>query len=366
MTGSARGACGRIIALLIAAVMVFWCRPDGEALAAGTPAGTRINNDATVSFTMYGVSQVLKSNTSTLKVDDKVVFTLASTDVADVTITPGGTAGMSYLLTNSGNASHDFTLNAAVTGTPGFTPAAQPLFFADAAGTIPLPVDPNAGGLPYISNLAPDTSKTVYLFITAPPALADGQTLHYVITAESYQPSHLGGVNPPLKSSLKAATDAPADKNANLTSQYVVLADHFGNGGDLFRDGKFATIANDGNGAAIGFKAKTAALSIVKAQAVADINGGSQPYSGSTIRYTLTASVSGSGSALGVLITDPFPANTTYIPGTLTLNGAPLTDGVDADAGDAGVTLPGVISVKLGDMTSATPPQVISFAVKID
>jgi len=139
-----------------------------------------------------------------------------------------------------------------------------------------------------------------------------------------------------------------------------------GNGGDLNRDGKYATIATDGAGATIGFKAQTAVINIVKAVTVTDQSGGSQPMSGATLRYTLSVSATGSGTALDVVITDPIPANTTYKAGTLTLNGAILTDPVDSDVGDIGGTSPGTVTVKLGDIVSASPGQTITFEVKID
>jgi hypothetical protein len=48
------------------------------------------------------------------------------------------------------------------------------------------------------------------------------------------------------------------------------------------------------------------------------------------------------------------------------LNGAPLTDAADADAGNFGVTAPNTITVNLGTLTSASPAQVIIFDVRID
>jgi hypothetical protein len=47
------------------------------------------------------------------------------------------------------------------------------------------------------------------------------------------------------------------------------------------------------------------------------------------------------------------------------LNGAPLTDVVDADAGSF-ATGPARVAVGLGDLTSAAGPQTIDFRVTID
>ncbi len=337
-----------------------------DSFATGTPAGTIISNYATVAYTMEGTPRTRNSNVTTLVVDDKVSLTLNAADAANVTITPGGRAYMTYTLTNTGNAPHDFTFSSAVTGIPDLLPASGPTFYADAAGTIPLPTDPNTGSLPYISSLAPDSGRTVYMFITAPAQLTDGQTITYIVTSETYQPANLGVSNPPLKSSAQAAVDATANKNANLMTRYVVLADSHGNGGDADRDGKYAVVAKDGNGIIIGFKSHSATVSVVKSVTVADRLGSSQPISGGTLRYALSVSAKGTGTAMGVVIADPIPANTTYTAGTLKLNGSTLSDAVDSDAGDVSGTTAGTVTVRLGDMTSASPPQIITFDVKID
>src|SRR6266571_1770061 len=142
--------------LFIATLLVSLYLTAMDASAAGTPAGSTVNNRATINYIMKGSAFTESSNNSVFVIDDKVSFTLTAADVASAGITPGGRAYMTYILTNTGNGSHGFTLNASVSGIPGFVPAALPLFYADAAGTIPLPVDPNAGGLPYVGNLAPD------------------------------------------------------------------------------------------------------------------------------------------------------------------------------------------------------------------
>jgi uncharacterized repeat protein (TIGR01451 family) len=354
------------LAKLTAMLCIVSCFSSTESFAAGTAAGTVISNRATVTFNVLTSSYSQDSNTSNFVVDDKVMFVLTSADSANVTVTPGGRAYMTYTLNNTGNAPHDFTLGTAVTGIPTLSPATGPVFYADAAGTIPLPIDPNAGNLPYVSSLAPDGVRTVYLYITAPPTTTSGQTVAYNVTAEAYQPANLGLVNPPLKSATQAASDASIDKNTSPMTQYVVLADAHGNGGDVDRDGRYAVIARDGSNNTIGFVAQSAVVNTVKAATVADLFGGSQPLTGATIHYTLTVTASGTGSALGVVITDPVPANTTYTAGTLKLNGSGLSDGADADAGDVGATTPGAVTVRLGNMTSATPVQTISFDVKIN
>jgi len=66
-----------------------------------------------------------------------------------------------------------------------------------------------------------------------------------------------------------------------------------------------------------------------------------------------------------VVITDAIPANTTYIPGSLALDGSPLTDTADGDAGDVGDSATGTLTVALGDLAAGAPGSTISFRVTI-
>ncbi len=335
-----------------------------NASGAGTSAGTVIGNNALLVYTMQGIGRILESNRITFVVDDKVSFVLVAGNVANVAITAGGKGAMTYTLTNTGNAAHDFTLSAMVAGIPTLIPSAGPSFYADAAGATPLPNDRAAGGVPFIGNLSPDSAKTFHLFITAPVQLANGQSIAYLITAEAYQPVTLGQEKSPVKSSSMAAVHATMDKNLHPLTRFVVLADGHGNGGDADRDGKYALIAKDG-AATLGFVALSTAVSVVKTAVVTDTLGGTLPMTGSTIRYTLGVAADGAGSALGVVVTDPIPLDTTYTAGTLTLNGKGLSDAADGDGGDVGGTTPGVVTVLLGNIPAASPVQTIRFEVKI-
>jgi uncharacterized repeat protein (TIGR01451 family) len=346
--------------------LALFCLPPAELLAAGTAAGTIVSNAATVSYRLGSETLTASSNVNTFRVDDKVSFNLVSADASNCSLTPGGRGYLTFNLTNTGNAAHDYALSIIPTGSTPPLSAVSPRFYADQTGTIPLPTDANAGGLPYVTSLAPDSTRTVYLFIPAPADLPEGQLFTYQVTAESYQPANLGLVNPPLRSADQAAMDAPVAKHTDPLRQFVVLADGHGNGGDADRDGKFAVIPRDGNGTLLGCQFLSTQVSIVKAVAVIDQAGGSLPAPGSTLRYTLNVNVTGSGTARGVVISDPLPTNTSYKPGSLTLNNTPLSDGADGDAGDVGITAARTVTVRLGDMTSSTPLQLITFEVTID
>jgi hypothetical protein len=80
----------------------------------------------------------------------------------------------------------------------------------------------------------------------------------------------------------------------------------------------------------------------------------------------ITALVTGSDTANGLVITDSLPANTSYTAGSLRLNGTGLTDAVDGDAGDVNVTVPNSVTVNLGNIAGSSPAQIIEFEVRID
>ncbi len=96
-------------------------------------------------------------------------------------------------------------------------------------------------------------------------------------------------------------------------------------------------------------------MSLIKQASVPD------PLPGREITYTITYVNRGHGGAYDFAIADPIPANTTYVPGSVTLNGTARTDEDDADE----ITVSdGVLSVNLGTiMPNGTG--VIEFRVRI-
>ena len=112
--------------------------------------------------------------------------------------------------------------------------------------------------------------------------------------------------------------------------------------------------------------ALSAQVAILKSAVVVDPFGGSQPVAGSTITYQLSVIATGTGTTHDVTVSDAIPLNTTYNPGTLMLNGSPVTDAVDGDPGDMGGTTPGAVTVTLGDVAVSGPDQSITFTVTID
>jgi len=107
-------------------------------------------------------------------------------------------------------------------------------------------------------------------------------------------------------------------------------------------------------------------INVVKSQLVTDPFGGTQPVPGATITYTITVEVASAGTATASALSDPIPTYTTFVPNSITLNAAAISDAVDADAGELDSSGAPTVVVRLGDLTQADGIQTVEFQVTID
>jgi large repetitive protein len=122
----------------------------------------------------------------------------------------------------------------------------------------------------------------------------------------------------------------------------------------------FTSLTNAGTNSAVTGKTTVRApiLALVKSVAVV---GGGQPVPGATLRYTLQYSNSGTGASQQSAVSDPVPANTSYVANSVVLNSATKTDASDADE----VTVSsGTVNVNLGTVAAGFNGT-ITFDVKI-
>lgn len=306
--------------------------------AVGTPAGTPIQNTAQVSYSVSGSPASASSNQVTVLVAEvvDVVVTLQSPPVS---VSPGAAGqALVFLVTNTGNGPETFRLtgDSALTGDDFDPVPASPVaiyFDTDGSATLTPADTPYAPG----TNdpvLAPDASVTVLYVNDIPPTVTNGQRGRAQLEARAltgtgapgtlFPGQGVGGVD-----ALVGTTGG----DASAFGEYVV--------GDI-------------------------ALAVVLSQLVIDQFGGSTPVPGATIEYTSVVTATGTGTAVASMFSNAIPPYTTYTPGSLTWNGAPLSDAADADAGEF-VTAPTAgVRVALGDLTSASPPQTIVYRVTIN
>ncbi len=303
-----------------------------QAEAAGTRAGSTISNTASASFDTGGGTTTIDSNRVDLLVDELLDVTVASNNPADVPTTPGATAQvLSFSVTNNGNGVESFRLSTvANVGGDDYDPTVTQLYIDNGDGVF----DPATDTL-YIPGandpeLEPDESVTIFVIATTPGSVVDG--------------------NRGIVSLIAAAVTGTGAPGTAFPGQ--------GEGGG---DAVVGATGADGtdNGA---FVVSAATVTLVKSAVVTNPLGTADPIPGATITYTIVATVAGSGSVSGLAITDNIPANTSYVASSMTLGGTPLSDAVDADAGDFNGTR---INVVLGTVAGGQT-RTVTFRTTID
>jgi uncharacterized repeat protein (TIGR01451 family) len=327
MTCAGRFAFALLLALLL----------QKPVLAVGTSAGIDIRNTASVDYAIAGSSSTATSNTVMFRVDEKLDVNVSWQDAANVAVgTPDTNRVLTYLLTNTGNGNDSYTLNVQNNlGGGQFEPALADIYLDTNGNGIFNPgVDTlyNAGVNDPV--LGADASRVVFVRNNIPPGLNSGD---------------LG--NSQLLAISKTGNGIPGTP--------------FANAGDNNTTAVVGTSGGTGNATGT-YEVSNTTVSLLKSVVITDPQGGNQPVTGATLTYSIVVTVSGTGNASNVVITDPLPANTTYTTGTLTLNAAPLSDAVDADAGDVSGTSPNTVNVNLGNLNQGSPVQTITFKTIIN
>jgi uncharacterized repeat protein (TIGR01451 family) len=320
----------------LSAAVVIVLLFNTTAMAVGTSAGININNTATATFSRSGTSFSVNSNTASFQVDEKLDVNLVWQDTANIAVnTPDANRVLSFLLTNTGNGSdsYDLNVNNLIAGDQ-FDPVLVNVYLDANGNGI---YDPGIDTLYDGSNdpiLNADQAIAVFVVNNIPAALNPGDLGNSRLTATSNTGSGVPGTA-------------------------------YANAGDGGSNAVVGTSGGTTNVTGI-YEVSNVSVSINKSVVISDPLGGNQPMPGATMTYTLQITVTGTGTANNIVITDPIPADTTYSPGTLTLNSVSITDADDGDAGDVGVRIPNTVAVDLGSMTPASAVQTITFNVIIN
>jgi uncharacterized repeat protein (TIGR01451 family) len=313
------------------AILVALALPS-QAEAAGTRAGSTISNTASASFDTGGGTTTIDSNQVDLLVDELLDVTVASNNPADVPTTPGATGQvLSFSVTNNGNGVESFTLSTvANAGGDDYDPTVTQIYIDNGDGVFDPATDTLYTPGPNDPELDPDESVTIFVIATTPGGVIDG--------------------NRGIVSLVAAAVTGTGDPGDSFPGM--------GEGGG---NAVVGSTGADGTDAGA-FVVSAATVTLVKSAVVTNSLGTTDPVPGATITYTIVATVAGSGSVSGLTITDNIPADTSYANGSMTLGGAPLSDAVDADAGDYNGTR---ISVALGTVAGGQT-RTVTFRTTID
>jgi uncharacterized repeat protein (TIGR01451 family) len=354
-------------AALVALVISSWWT-SASAQSTLTPAGTSIQNRATVNYSVGGQAQALiesspTGNTTpganagastTFVVDNRVDLTVAELGATATPTTPGAVnALLTYTVTNTGNAPQGYALTLAeqVTGTtfPGgndnadFTLANLVVRVDDGDNTF------DAGDVaPAINTLNP--GQTVTVFVVAPVVtltLVNGNRTNIRLQAQTAVSGTNGGT--------------PQLQSGGVNDPTVVEV-------------VFADIGVDATESAVDqFFIQSASLTIQKTQTViSDGFSASNPRSipGATVEYQIEIeNTSPTIAADLVSISDPVPTNTTFLAtqAVLITNGVVATCTGDANDGDSdgcGVTA-GALTIGTGVIGSVTPGEIVTVAFQV-
>jgi uncharacterized repeat protein (TIGR01451 family) len=299
---------------------VVLCALPFTALAAPTAAGTVIQASADVSYVVAGVPVSIRSNATSLTVDQLVDVAVVAT-FATMPVRATETArAVAFRVVNTGNAPETIhlQLTTAVAGN-GFdaVPRAPPLYLdADASGTL------SAGDLPYAPGandpvVAAGASALVLAALDMPAGLADGARSRIELDGRAVQ---------------GAATPGTVHSGVGPGGIDVVT----GLSGGVGR-------------ASVDLIASGVDVALLKNATVTAPDGSAVPEPGARIDYDIAVQVTGSGVVRGLVVSDPIPASTHYVPATLSLDGVAQSDAADADPGSV-ADLPAQIQVSLGDV----------------
>lgn len=293
----------RMDALAAAAMLLLVAN---SALAIGTPAGTTITSQATATYQDAGGNPLTAlSNIVTVTVSQVGAVSLVPDNTA--TVSPGETRYYPHVVTNSGNG--DDTIDVTASSATGWTVS----LYRDVNGNgtyeaitdTPL-ADSDGDGTADSGTLVADGSMRILVAVAVPTNAADALVDVTTVTG---------------RSSFDAGVADPATDTSTVAAP---------------------------------------ALTVVKSVAPA----GPQP-PGATLTYTMVVTNGGSGDALSVVLTDPLPASTSYVGGSIRQDGAARTDGADGDNADFGMTNPGKVTVNIGTMTTGSSTT-IEFRSTID
>lgn len=298
------------------------------AFAQETPAGTSIENQASVSYTVGGSPQSTDSNTATFLVDKKVNLavdevgglpTYVSIDTTDQVTT--------FTVTNLTNSVQDFRLEGdqqfvsiPVLGTDDFNVANLRVFVdANANGVYDAGVDTAT----FIDELAADATITVFI-VADIPNTAGINTAFVNLNAIVAEGGTAAALGDDLVATLLTTPDSP-------TTVDIVFADD---------TGLLDQLRNGQQRAFDAYTVETAAITLTKtAYVISDpvnllVNPKAIP--GATVEYCITISNAGPNKAGAINFSDALPDNTTFVSGSLNVGGlAPLgicaLDGTNED-----------------------------------
>jgi uncharacterized repeat protein (TIGR01451 family) len=289
----------------------------GSAHAAGTAAGTTVNNRATVNYSVGGTAQtpiesspagnstagVGNGASTTFLVDRRVLFTVSEVSGNATTVSPGQNDRVTtFTVSNSTNAAEGFALSASnLSGTTLFGQTdntdmnALRVFVDNPAGGGTAGVyDPAIDTATNINSLAVDSSVAVFIVANTPGTATNNQCANERLRAQAAVAGSNGG------------TLEVADSNGDDPTLVEALFGDAGNDGIETADDQYAV--------------QSAALTIQKTSSVISdpfngVGANRLAVPGAVMEYVVTITNNGSVAATSVQIEDTLDGTLTFAPG---------------------------------------------------
>jgi len=297
--------------------------------AKGVEAGTDITNIATLEYQIGGVVHTTNSNSVVDRVDQLIDVNMVWQDTTPILVESGESGRvLTYKLTNTGNGKDTFTLNHISESSSDFN-INNPRIYVDSNNN-----GIYDGGDLLVSEIELESDGSSILFLVSD------------IPAGTY-------VNGNQSKNILEAISRTGGSGATGTI-------HSGagiNGVDAV-DG-----FNGGRSKATGiYEINSINVKLTKSASIST----NDVFTGTIITYTILVALEGVGNIDTLVVSDTIPAGTSYMAGSLKLDGASLSDTSDSDIGSF---VSNEILVNLGSVSqSSTVPysKTITFQVKID
>lgn len=345
----------RTVALIATCAIAVAALAVVPAQAAGTLAGTEINNTASVAYQVNSINQTGTTSSATLTVDRVINMTLVHDGPTTTVVNPGQkNVAFKFTASNQSNATIDIWIPAQVVLTGGTTASGGvdsfnlifKEYYADsgANGVLDTSVD-SVLDFASLDEVEPDGVRTFFYVFDIPTGLADGVMAGMHASAQARE----GGVTGERGVAIEATS------GANTSGVDTVLADPI-TGGDPAISG-----AGDGKvGVSFDIEVSAATLSVVRSHEIIFnlVEGTSDPkvIPGALVEYCVQVSnAAGAATADNVTITETMGATLTYddtfgiYQNGSVANGACNADGTVGGTHNAGVITGTISSIAAGE-----------------
>lgn len=281
---------------------------SAPALAAGTQAGTVIENNVSVTFNVGGVTQNAQTATDEFTVDRRVNVTVDYAGPA-TSVSPGqDDAAIAFEVTNLSNDTVDLDLSAVLTaGTAANISNFRIYRDTDGNGALSA-AELGAGAITFLDEIAEDETVSVIVLADIGLNAVNTNVFDVTLTADA----HAAGTAGTLGAELVGTAGAN-----DVDGIDTVLFDGAGE----------TDAANAGDFSATGtYEVAGAVVTLLKTSRVVSdpVNGttNAKAIPGATVEYCITvANASGAATATDVTIVDDLPFDVTFIANTTFING---------------------------------------------